>query len=112
MAVLDDLKAKFPELEITSANAAGYTDAQMESAISDVQSLGYTGQGMLYAIAHWLTYDAPGGEITSTSSQVGESVTRRAIAKPGEEAFWASTEYGVKFLMLAWQQRGYTARFI
>ena len=113
MPTLAEFKAAFPELVFSADNSNGYTDAEIEAALEDVAAYApASGRAALYAVAHWLTYDSPGGEITSESSQVGESVTRRPTSRTPDEAFWGGTQYGVKFLALARRRGAYTARFV
>lgn len=111
MATLDDWKAAFPELVSQVDGDDGYTDAQIERAIEEVEMLYPPDDAARrYAVAHWLSYEGPGGEATSVSSSAGLTETKRPVSATPDDAFWATTTYGVKFLSLSRRLNAFTAR--
>ena len=114
MPRLDDFKNRFPNLEYNSPqNVTGYTDEQITNAFEAVDLI-YAKDDLakLYAVAHWLEYSSTGGEATSVRSDAGLTESRKPIAKTASDSFWATSEYGVKFLMIKRQRSPFSLRSI
>ena len=103
MARLDDWKARFPALVFDADdNATGYKDAQITQAYEDMDGIYATDDAAkAYAVAHWLEAQTPGGEATTfTPDGAGIATTMKPVAESGSDSFWATTAYGLRFLML------------
>ena len=114
MARLDDWKARFPELTASAGNPTGFTDEKITAAYDDVDAI-YAADdaAKAYAVAHWLSYETPGGEVISQSpSGASIATTTTPIADPGSDSFWAATAYGTKFLMLRRNESAFSLRVL
>ena len=102
MARLDDWQARFSDLVFQSqSNPEGYSDEQIENAFSDVDTVYKENDAAkMYAVAHWLESQTPGGESVSESFQGNITSSKKPISKNHKDSFWATTSYGVKFLTL------------